>query len=222
MPNGIQQQIVRTTYPALNDINDLVPGGQQSFSGANVYAAQLGMRQWLDGNPGGVRYDTAIGTLYGGKFQYVQFYSGMTQAPARGLPCSWAYDQATVSTNVYAAFQQYIVTCDMSALRTGRFAGVVLNAVTKGLSPSYTGGYCGWIQCSGLASCLFAASGIAATPADGDLVYVNSAGNNFLEQNDTGTTVTFAILKAVVGTAVGAPVAGAISTVLLKGVSEVV
>jgi len=214
MPNGATQAISRTTYPALNDINDSVPGGQQSISGANTYAAQLGARVWLDGNPGGVRYDTAVGTLYGGCFQYVQVFATATATPARGGPAAWAYDQATVATNVYAAFNNYIVTPDMSALRTGRFAGVFLNVISKG---QY-----GWIQTKGLASCLFAGSGIAATPADGDLVYVNSAANNFLEQNDTGTTVTFAILKAFIGTAVGAPVAGAISTVLLKGGNDVV
>jgi hypothetical protein len=211
MPNGVTQAISRTTFTALNDVNDVLPGNQPSLAGANIYAAQLGSRMWLDGNPGGVKSDTAIGTLYGGCFQYVQFYSG-TASPAKGLPAYWAYDQATVSGNVYAAFQNYIVSVDYAAIRCGRFAGVVLNAVTKG---QY-----GWIQTKGLATVQYGT--ITGTPVDGDLVYVNNAANNFLEAVDGASFATALLIKSVVGVAIGAPVSGTFGVVLLKGVADVV
>ena len=52
MPNRVEQPIVRTSLPALNDINDqFVANNTPSASGAtNMYAAQLGARVWLDGN----------------------------------------------------------------------------------------------------------------------------------------------------------------------------
>ena len=86
MPNRVEQAIVRTSLPALNDINDAYPANNTpSMSGAtNTYAAQLGARVWLDGNPGGVRYDSTIGTLYGGKYQYVKTTAGTTAAYVLG------------------------------------------------------------------------------------------------------------------------------------------
>ena len=212
MPNRVEQPIVRTTLAPLNDINETVPGGQPSASGANIYASQLGMRVVLDGNPGGVRWDPNVGVLYGGWFQYVQFYSGSTAANALGRPVVWAYDQVTVAGNVYAAFQQYIVSPDgNSALRTGRFAGIALNAVAKG---NY-----GWIQVRGLATVRYAT--LAGTPNDGDLVYLDAASGNVLNSPDA-TSMTAAINKATIGSAVGAPVSAGLGVVLLKAAPQVI
>ena len=211
MPNGVTQAISRTSFGALNDINDVLPGNQASLAGANIYAAQLGSRMWLDGNPGGVKSDSAIGTLYGGCFQYVQFYSG-TASPAKGLPAYWAYDQAYVAATPYLAFNSYIVSVDYSALRCGRFAGVVLNAVTKG---QY-----GWIQTKGLATVQYGT--LTGTPLDGDIVYVNNAANAFLSALDGASFATALLIKSVVGVAIGAPVTGSFGVVLLKGVADVV
>jgi hypothetical protein len=208
MPNRVEQPIVRTSRPALNDINDSVPGGQASISGANIYAAQLGQRVWLDGNPGGVRYDTAIGTLYGGCYQYVQAYLSSTATPAKGQLCAWAYDQAPT------AFEAYIVTPDTnSVIRSGRIAGVFLDTVTKG---NY-----GWIQTKGKATVLFTTSIAKATPADGDLVIVNTSTGN-ADVNIDATTVSWQLLKTAIGTAIGASVSNTTNLVLLKGLGDVI
>ena len=202
MPNRVEQPIVRTTYRALNDINDAYPGGQQSVSGANVYAAQLGMRTWLDGNPGGVPYDPSIGTLYGGCYQYVQFLSTDTNAPARGLLYVWSNTET------------YVVTNNTTAANGGFLAGVALNTLTKG---NY-----GWIQTKGKASVKFASSLTAATPAAGDLVVLDTSSG--LADDPTQTTQpAWSAIKLAIGVAFGsAPAASTVSLVLLRGLPDVV
>jgi hypothetical protein len=208
MPNHIEQQIMRSTRPAFNDVNDPYPAQSTPTASGSLtqYAEQLGGRVWLDGSALGVKYDSTIGTLYGGEFQYVQFFNGTT-APAVGLPTAWAWDQAN------GAFESYIVTCDMnSALRTGRFAGFCLNAVTKG---NY-----GWIQvsgkCTGLTGTL-----TAATPADGDMLIIASATGLVDDPTQSGNP-TYATLKAAIGTAIGAPTSAALCLILVRKINEVV
>ena len=213
MPNNVTQQISRVPTALLNTVNDQYPGGQQSLSGANIYAAQKGARMWLDGNTGGVKYDSVnVGTLYGGVFQYVQFYASESAAAAIGRPVAWAYDQVTVAADVYKAFQSYIVTTDTnSALRTGRTAGVALCVVTAG--------YYGWIQTKGVAPVLYAT--LTGTPVDGDLLYVDSSSGNVLNAVDA-TSITAGILKAAIGVALGTPTSGTVGKALLKGLPDVV
>jgi hypothetical protein len=208
MPNHREQQISRSTRLAFNDVNDAYPAqSTPTASGSTTqYAAQLGARMILDGSSLGVQYDSGVGTLYGGEYQYVQFYNGTT-APAVGLPTAWAWDQAS------AAFESYIVTCDMnSALRTGRFAGFCLNAVTKG---QY-----GWIQvsgkCTGLTGTL-----TAATPADGDMLIIAS-GSGLVDDPTQSGSPTYATLKAAIGTAIGAPTSAALCLILVRRMNEVV
>ena len=207
MPNGPTQAISRTTCPALNDINDVVPGGPPSASGnTQVYAAQLGSRMWLDGNSGGVRYDSTVGTLYGGCFQYVLLYASASAAVTVGRPAVWAYDQVTT------CFESYTVTTDgNSAVRTGRVAGIFLNVITAG--------YYGRIQTKGKVKVKFTT--LTGTPLDGDLVYLDSSSGLAISTLDA-TTVTAGILKAMIGVALGAPTTGGTTLVLLKGIPDVV
>jgi hypothetical protein len=208
MPNGIQQIPFRATRIALNDVNDVSPFQSTPTASGSLteYAAALGSRVWLDGSALGVKYDSAVGTLYGGKYQYVQFYNG-TVAAAVGGPTVWAYNQANT------CFENYIVSCDLTAANLGRFAGVALNAVTKG---QY-----GWIQVTGKASVLFKSSLTAATPADGDMIVLDSSSGLADDPTQT-TTLTYALLKAAIGTAIGAPVANQTNLVLLRQMNEVV
>lgn len=208
MPNRADQIWARTTQPSLNAVNDAVPGGQASVSGANVYAAQLGARIYLDGLPGGVKYTAATGTLYGGCFQYVQAYLSSTASPAVGRLCAWAWDQ----TNT--AFESYVVSPDTNnVIRVGRIAGVFLNAVTKG---NY-----GWIQTKGKASVLYTSAFTKATPADGDLVVVNTTTGNADVLADV-TAILSQTLKSAIGTAIGAPLINTVGLILLKGLPEVI
>ena len=203
MPNRVEQPIVRTSLPALNDINDqFVANNTPSASGAtNMYAAQLGARVWLDGNPGGVRYDSAIGTLYGGKYQYVKTTAGTTATYVLGRPVFWT------------DFEGYVVTADSTAVLVGKMAGIVLNTVTKGQ-------YC-WIQVAGKATVLFKTGLSAATPADGDLIVLDATTGLADVLTQSGNP-TYLILKAAIGVALAAPVSATASLVLLRHLPEVV
>lgn len=210
MPNGIQQIPYRSTRPALNDVNDVAPFQSTPTASGSLteFAAGLGSRIWLDGNPGGVKYDTGVATLYGGKFQYVQSFLTSTASPAVGQPAVWAWDQAN------AAFESYIVSPDSnSAVRVGRFAGVYLNAITKG---QY-----GWIQVTGKAGVLFKTTLTAATPADGDMIVIDTS-TGLADDPTQTTTLTYALMKAAIGTAIGAPTANQTNLVLLRQLNEVV
>ena len=203
MPNRVEQAIVRTSLPALNDINDAYPANNTpSMSGAtNTYAAQLGARVWLDGNPGGVRYDSTIGTLYGGKYQYVKTTAGTSNAYVIGRPVFWT------------DFENYVVTADSTAVLVGKMAGIILNAVTKG-------NYC-WIQTAGKATVLFKTGLTASTPADGDLIVIDATTGLADDLTQSGSP-TYLILKAAIGVALGAPVSATASLVLLRALPEVV
>ena len=209
MPNSIQQAPFKSTYTALNDVNDPYPfQTSPTASGAlNSYIAALGSRIWLDGSTSGVRYDTAVGTLYGGEFQYVQSFLTSTASPAVGTPAVWAWDQAN------GCFESYIVSPDAgSAVRVGRFAGVYINALTKG---NY-----GWIQVTGKANVLFKSSLTAATPADGDMICLDVS-SGLADDPTQSTTLTYLLLKAAIGTAIGAPVANQLNLVLLRQINFV-
>jgi len=203
MPNRVEQAIVRTSLPALNDINDAYPANNTpSMSGAtNTYAAQLGARVWLDGNPGGVRYDSTIGTLYGGKYQYVKTTAGTTAAYVLGRPVFWT------------DFENYVVTADSTAVLVGKMAGIILNAVTKG-------NYC-WIQTAGKATVLFKTGLTASTPADGDLIVIDAT-TGLADDLTQSSSPTYLTLKAAIGVALGAPVSATASAVLLRHLPEVV
>lgn len=185
------KQISRVTTGLLNTVNDAVAGGSvSSGTGANPYAGQLGAIAYF--GPSTVRFDSSIGTLYEGWYQYVQFLGTATAAAARGLFAFW-----NDLTN-------FIVTNDAT---NGQHAGVTLNAVTKG---NY-----GWIQISGLASVLFRATITKATPAVKDLV-LTTAGANTADILADATNLTSVEVKRIVGVAASAaPVGGAISLVEL-------
>ena len=210
MPKHLENQPYKSTFPALNDVNDVYPfQSTPTASGSTTqYAAALGSRIWEDGSPIGVRYDSAVGTLYGGEYQYVQSFLTSTASPAVGVPAVWAYDQAS------GCFESYIVSPDgNNAIRTGRFAGVYINAITKG--------YYGWIQVSGKATVLFKTGLTAATPADGDMVVLDS-GTGLADDPTQTTQPTWAAIKAAIGTAIGAPVSATKCLVLIRKINEVV
>lgn len=185
-------QSARVNQVKLNDVNDSAAGGVlTSGTGTAQTPGQLGKTcEFADANE--IFYDSAVGTLYPGKYQYVQTRSGSSAAPARGLVAFWYGDP----TN-------YVVTPDA---QDGEIAGIYINALSKG--------YFGWVQVEGIASVRFDASQSQGTPAVKDLVVQKSTANTADAIAD-GTTVTAGIAKRVLGIAYDAPVAGVISRVEL-------
>jgi hypothetical protein len=206
MPNRVEQPFALVDRATMNAVNDTVAGGTQDLTNAAHYAGVLGGRIWLDGGPSGVKFSGGV-TGYGGVYQYVQFKSGSTAANGLGIPVYWDYDE------VSGAFESYVVTPDATGGRCGRIAGVALNAVTKGNF--------GWIQTKGKATVKFKSSITAATPADGDLVIIDS-GTGLADVPTQSGNPTYATLKATIGTAIGAPTANTTNLVLLRDIPDVV
>jgi len=204
MPNHVEQQIDRTNgvYGELNTVNDALAGGQgSSLTSLARYAAQAGGRLILDyvGTMG------ATTSLYGGWYQYVQIYKSASQAPALGKFVFW-YD-----------YENYIVTTDYTAATCARTAGVIINTATYAVSK---GNWC-WIQTKGKATVTFGTIA-KATPADGDLVIVNSGAVGDIPSSGDSTTVTALILKQAIGTAIGAATSSQASLVLLRWMPDVI
>lgn len=181
------------TTAKLNDVNDAVCGGSSSQgTGATLYGGILGIEIEFADND--IFFDSAIGTLYGGIYKYVQTRAASSASPARGQIAFW-YD-----------VDNYVVTADFV---NGEQAGVFLNSITKGNF--------GWIQVGGKASVLFRASITKTTPAAGDVVIVESTANVADDLADA-TNPTFGGatgIQLLLGIAIAVPVGGAISTVQL-------
>ena len=204
MPNHVEQQVDRVNgiYGELNTVNDTLAGGQGStLTSLARYAAQAGARLILD--YGGVQ-GSATG-LYGGWFQYVQIYLSATLAPAGGKAAFWR------------DFENYIVTTDYSATQVGKVAGILINTTAQ---PVAKGNWC-WIQTKGKATVQFGTVA-AATPADGDLVIINTGAVGDVPSSQDTTSVTGLILKQAIGVALAAPVSNAKSLVLLRWMPDVI
>jgi len=178
----------------LNATNgDAVPGGYLSTKlGSALAPGQEGQKVYLGGDE--IKYDPAVGTLYGGAYQYVEFeHSGTPYT--RGQIVFWKGIPSFLVTNL-----------NLNGVLDGDQAGIVLNSV------NYDAYW--WIQVSGLASVLFDSQQGQATPAVKDLVVHVSADYTAEALLDT-TTVTADIHKRVIGVAAEAPTAGATSLVEL-------
>jgi len=204
MPNHVEQQIDRTNgvYGELNTVNDALAGGQgSSLTSLARYAAQAGSRLILDA----VGVMNAATGLFGGWYQYVKILSTATLAPALGKAVFWN------------DLENYIVTTDYSATQVGKVAGIIINTAAQ---PVSKGNWC-WVQTKGKAKVLFGTVA-AATPADGDLVIINTGAVGDVPANQDTTTITGLILKQAIGVALGAPASAVASTVLLRWMPDVI
>lgn len=204
-------QSPKTTVPLFNDVNDVAPGvpvSTSSVSGSIVqsYGGQLGGRTWLNAADAVKLADTSVGTLYEGCYQYVQFVAASTAANATGQPVFWKDTE------------KYIVTPDGSggtATSIKLVAGISLNVVTKG---QY-----GFIQVAGRASVKFGTI-TKATPAIGDAVLVSATPANptLADVLSATTAITVDNIQLYLGVAITAPASSAVSSVLLRGLPEVI
>ena len=197
MPANLVSQIVRTTTALLNDVNDSVIGDSSTAgTGASQFIGQLGQRVAL--GPDEVRFDSAIGTLYGGVYQYVRF--GVTEAvtPALGLLAFW---DGAVADDLYQ-----VTTTEPTGVSD--IAGIILNAVTKG---NY-----GFIQTAGKATVKFKGTTTKTTPAVGDLVVAAADATATADVLADATALTSVQARHILGIALAAPVGGAASTVRLR------
>lgn len=191
----------------LNDVNDATVGGAISTapSGLTVSQGQQtlpGDRIVVDDATALALSDTAVGTLWGGIYEYVVSKAASTAAPAVGLAAFFiAADIGNASPSV-----AYEVTPDANpttAVPTF-FQGVYISAVTKGNA-------C-WIQVAGIANCLFD-SALTAT-ANGAWVTVKVSAT-VPSTFDSGAVAGVVTLAAAVGVGVGLPATSTLSKVVI-------
>ena len=169
--------INRITARYLNDVNDPLPG--QSVTGGQTYVGQLGAVEVLNAAQALALSDTAVGTLYGGKYQYVQFLSTQSGTTVKNGPVYWSDPD------------NFVVSADVPT-NGANFAGLAINVPTKG---NY-----GWILVEGK-SLLNVGTVTKGTPAIGDPVSTSTIGIF----DDVDTTPTALIIARYVGTWIAAP-----------------
>lgn len=173
--------IIRLTARFLNDVDDAVIG--QSVSGGQAYSGQLGAVVVLNADLAKKLSDTTVATLYAGVYQYVKFKAGTTAANITGGPVYWDDPD------------NFVVTPDVPTGFPG-FAGVSLNAVTKG---NY-----GFILVEGKGLVHALANTTKTTPAIGDTVVLTATAGAADDLADA-TAYTGANLKKAVGQWIEAP-----------------
>lgn len=190
--------INRITARYLNDVNDPLPG--QSVTGGQTYLGQVGSVEVLNAaealklSSGTVAALTNVGTLYGGKYQYVQFYVSQSGTTVAGGPVYWQDPD------------NFIVTADVPTNGLG-FAGVALNVPTKG---NY-----GWILVQGKCKCQPLDNTTKGSPAIGDLVLTTTIGRF---DDPTDADITTLLTARVAGQWIEAP-ADATSTLYLAWIN---
>jgi hypothetical protein len=199
MPGPFTSQIGKVTTGLLNTVNDALPAQiVSSGTGLARYSGQLGQRVAL--GPDEVKFSSAIGTLYGGVYQYVRIAAAST-ALLRGRLLFW---DTSVSENLYQ------VTA-VEPTGVSLIAGVALNVITPG---NY-----GWIQVAGRATCLFRAA-LTKAAAVGDLVLAAAQGagadNATCDVLADATGLTSVQMRHLVGVAEEAPTNGGLKIVRLR------
>jgi hypothetical protein len=205
MPTGLASPIVRVPAGYLNRVADPVVGMNAAPLGPGLskFAAQLGQAVVLGSNE--IVYDSAIGTLYSGMYQYVRIKSTDT-APVIGQQVFW---DLSVAENLY---QVTVAEATYGLL----VAGVVING---GSYPCIAGNY-SWICVSGKCNVQFRAT-LTAAGAIGSAVFQAAAGagadQGFADVISTATLATTpALIERYLGVAEVAPTNGGLKTVWLS------
>jgi hypothetical protein len=192
------------TAAYLNDVNDAVVGGQIQSVPPAVPASQgiqtlPGDRIILDDVTAAALSDTAIGTLYGGIYMYVQATWTTTAAILGAVGFFKTADiGSTTAPNSYIAYGDAQPTTANPAY----VLGIFISAPTKG-------NYC-WIQVAGIASVLFDSTVTATTT--GSMV-VAKASSVVPSGSDNGAALTQATWCAQIGVSIATVAASTVSKV---------
>jgi hypothetical protein len=203
-----QSQISRISAGAINKVNDAVVGMPAApfGPGTSQFAGQLGKRLLLDQDE--VIFDSAMGTVYGGEFQYVRLAS-TALAVVVGQLVFW--DPSAADQNLFVTTTSESGSTDAAVL----VAGVVLNS-------GWTPGNYSWIQIQGRVPVKFRAA-LTSAGAIGSPVYAAAVGGadlGFADVIETGTASTFSdvtlLQRRFLGEAYVAPTNGSLTDVTVR------
>lgn len=196
-------------YGTVNEVNLPVIGmtSAVAVTGTSLYQGTLGKTFWLDADQ--VKYNSSVGTNYGGRFRWVQLSSGDGAAALRGQVVFW---DTTVVEDLFTCTTNETKSSTPNAVMT---AGIVLStSVTPG---NYT-----VIQDVGRVQVKFRAV-LTDAGVTGSAVYAAGAGagadNALCDVLSDANPALFSdvslMLRRFLGTAVEAPVGGQISSLYL-------
>lgn len=181
MANNIVQQIDRLVDSRLNaGTGDAAPGmSVASGTGQATYGGNVGSRVALDS--ASVRFNSTVGTLFGGIYQYV-FMTYTTAQPARGQLVFW---DLSVSDQLYQVNGDAKPTAAIPTL----IAGVVIQATV--VKNTYA-----WMQIAGRASCLFDSTITSAAAGNGVTAKISATVPSTV---DVGTALAATTAGAIAG-----------------------
>lgn len=174
----MQSQIMRVNGP-LNAINDTTIGGTSTFINSTTSSVSGQLGKFFDLDDSMLFFDSSIGTLYGGRFQYVRLAAAATAVVA-GQIVFW---DISVAHNLYQ-----VTTSEAGSDPGAQFrAGIVLN-------PNWDAGNYSLIQTLGLVDVKFRAALSHAPTGIGAAAYAAGAGAgadnglaDILDSADPGT-----------------------------------
>lgn len=200
-----ESNVIRISAGAINAVNDTVIGNDPvgTSTAQSAVGGQLGKQITLDDSQ--LIYSSAIGTVYGGVFQYVRL-AAAALAVVAGQLVFWDY---SVADNLFQ-----VTTSEAGSTPGAQFrAGIVLN-------PNWTAGNYSFIQLVGPTFVKFRAALTVAGQA-GTAVYAAAVGagvdNGFADCIDSANPTLFSDVALMqnryLGSAITAPANGGLSLV---------
>jgi hypothetical protein len=179
----------------LNDVNDSLQGGQLTSmpTGFSQYQQNIpGDRIILDDTTAYALSDTAIGTLYGGVYMYVNTLStGGTPAVGTLAYFTGASVGSAAATGGPATAYQVTSTATPTTLIPTQVLGVFINVITAG--------NLGWIQVMGVAGVLFDSTVSAVTSGGTVIAKASAVVASTADNLTSGTAMTALITGSVLG-----------------------
>jgi hypothetical protein len=200
-------QIIQVSSGLINVVNDPVPGlaSTPGGTGLSPFQGQIGKVLSLDQSM--VRYDSTVGTVYEGLFQYAKLGPNATANPAVGSVVFWDLDEDPAD---------FAVTTEEDAGGTTDAAVMIAGIV---LSEEWTVGYYSFIQIVGLVDVKYRAV-LTSAGAVGSAVYAAAAGgadNGLVDVVDSANPALFSdvtlLQRRFLGVANELPVGGATSLI---------
>ena len=201
----------------LNDVNDSQVGGAILSVPSGVPSSQgqqtlPGDRIVLDDATALALSDTAIGTLYGGIYMYVQS-TYTTQAPVVGGIAFFRAADIGATTFTSPITTAYVANGDAqpSTAVPTYVLGIYINVITKA--------YYGWIQIAGTASVLFDSALTANVTGNWSTAKISAS---VASTADVGAAAGVITNAAILGVTVGTVVTSTVSKVaLLRGFGRI-
>lgn len=194
----------------INTVNDAAEGmpTAPTYIGGSYFAGQLG--KTIEFDDSNVVWDTSIGTVYGGVFQYVKL-AAAAGAIVPGQILFWDMSTAAFIANYQVTTSESLTQTDNAV----QIAGICLNS-------TWTVGNYAFIQIAGKVPVKFRAV-LTSAGADDSAVYAAAAGGADLGLADVLSSANPTLFSDValmqrrfLGTAAGAaPVGGATSNIFL-------